>query len=420
MQGNITMATAAAFLGRFFAALKENGIVDRAVAAGRRSVQDRHDWWVPVLFSRLRKGRTYYTSAFIERSDRTWASLIDAIETKRCTPVIGPGLADSTLGSRIELASRWVDRWEMPLWPSSQQSLTTVAQYLRVQTARQVPPNMLANYLVTTLREQYGSELPPEWFDDEDLERIINALGEQAQARPDDPYRVVSSLNLPIYVPSSWTGLLDERLRIAGRTPSSKYFDWRNLLPVDQTDDERPRPESPLVYHLFGRLDEPESLVLTEDDHFEWLCAWVDKRDLIPKPVSRALTRRSLLFLGYRLEDWDFRVLFQGFKRFGGSEQMRDLPHVGVQLTPPVPCSPRHGSRTGQPHVGSVLPAARRCTRQHSFRLPARARCSISGRTHRLRHSRGVRALRGERSEGRTCGTPYTESPCSLRAEQPQ
>lgn len=50
-----------------------------------------------------------------------------------------------------------------------------------------------------------------------------------------------------------------------------------------------------------------------------------------------ALTARSLLFLGYNLDDWDFRVLFQALKSFGGSPLQQSMDHVGVQLSPESP-----------------------------------------------------------------------------------
>jgi len=47
------------------------------------------------------------------------------------------------------------------------------------------------------------------------------------------------------------------------------------------------------------------------------------------------LRRLQLLILGHRLDDWEFRVLFQGIKSFpASSETLRDNRHVGVQLNP--------------------------------------------------------------------------------------
>src|SRR5262249_49290500 len=42
----------------------------------------------------------------------------------------------------------------------------------------------------------------------------------------------------------------------------------------------------------------------------------------------------SLLFLGFRLDDWRFRVLFRMIVTRQGIETMKELSHVGVQVNP--------------------------------------------------------------------------------------
>lgn len=54
MQGNVTFPTMQQFLPAFFTALQRDGVIDRALWAGRVAVRARPDWWMPVLFSRLR------------------------------------------------------------------------------------------------------------------------------------------------------------------------------------------------------------------------------------------------------------------------------------------------------------------------------------------------------------------------------
>ena len=97
---------------------------------------------------------------------------------------------------------------------------------------------------------------------------------------------------------------------------------------------EEPTAERPLVYHLFGRFDHPQSLVLTEEDYFGWFTAWHSRRLEIPAVVRSALVEKSLLFIGFRLDDWDFRVIFQAIRSFGGRQLMEENVHVGVQLSP--------------------------------------------------------------------------------------
>ena len=54
MQGSVTFPTMAAFLPAFFKELQRDGQIDRALAVARAAISDRPDWWMPVLFSRLR------------------------------------------------------------------------------------------------------------------------------------------------------------------------------------------------------------------------------------------------------------------------------------------------------------------------------------------------------------------------------
>lgn len=59
MQGNVTMDTVEQFMPVFFRESQRDGQIDRAVAVARGRVRDRHDWWVPVLYTRLESGRLF-------------------------------------------------------------------------------------------------------------------------------------------------------------------------------------------------------------------------------------------------------------------------------------------------------------------------------------------------------------------------
>jgi hypothetical protein len=100
-----------------------------------------------------------------------------------------------------------------------------------------------------------------------------------------------------------------------------------------------PVAAAPLVYHLHGSMDLPKSLVLTESDYLEFLVKITNSRDddalrIIPSAILSALTDNPLLFIGYSLQDWTFRVLFHGLLRtIPGIHRRRN---VSVQLLPPV------------------------------------------------------------------------------------
>ncbi len=50
----------------------------------------------------------------------------------------------------------------------------------------------------------------------------------------------------------------------------------------DRDRTYRPDDQRPLVYHLFGHLARRRSLVLTEDDYFDFLIGVTRDKDLVP------------------------------------------------------------------------------------------------------------------------------------------
>jgi hypothetical protein len=71
--------------------------------------------------------------------------------------------------------------------------------------------------------------------------------------------------------------------------------------------------ERPLVYHLYGDIAAPASMVLTEKDYFDFVInlqsSSTEKN--IPYFILKSLATSSLMFIGYNLED--IRAIFQGF-----------------------------------------------------------------------------------------------------------
>jgi hypothetical protein len=344
MQGNVSMATANGFAPAFFNALAEDGVVDRAMATARREVRDSDDWWVPVLYSRLRSGRTYYKPEFTERSSNTWQVLRLQISTGNFTPLLGPGLADSILGSRQDMARSFVERWQMPLARHSQGDLAQVAQYLRVRGQPGAVRSQLFEHLGNEIekriaRADEGQPFHGLVLDPERPDRTIREVGSRLrEADAGDPYRVMAALPVKIYITTAWTDLLQDALlaRDPPRVPTTIVFPWQPTSSGEGVAElGEPTVEQPLVYHLFGRLDDRRSLVLTEEDYFAWFAAWMQRRKDIPDVIRAALVDKSLLFLGFRLDDWDFRVIFHAIKSFGGSSVLlQQNLHVGVQLSP--------------------------------------------------------------------------------------
>jgi hypothetical protein len=130
MQGKVSMQTIAEFMPVFFQELQKDGMIDRALTVARGVVRSRPDYWMPVLFMRLKSGRIWYVPGFGEGHEfRKWYALIAYIKNKSCTPILGPGLFEPLLGSLGDIAQSWAEDFHYPLSPADLDSLPRVAQY---------------------------------------------------------------------------------------------------------------------------------------------------------------------------------------------------------------------------------------------------------------------------------------------------
>lgn len=346
MQGNVTIATMAKFMPVFFRELQHDGQIDRAVAAARGTVRERADWHVPVLFMRLKGGCLWYSPGFDEAPKlERWPALLANIRSKRCTPIVGPGLTDRLLGSRREIAQRWADTFGFPMAPHNREDLPQVAQFLAVNQQPSFPHTELISYLHRDLLERYSDELPVELrsadhFDIDHLDQLVSILGvRQRKLNPAEPFQVLAGLPLPIYVTAAPNDLLTDALREAGKQPRVDFCRWKEELmdfPGAYKDDPNFRPDErqPLVYHVFGRLQYSESLVITEDDFFDFLIGMKKNQELTPSVVRRALADSGLLFLGFQLDEWNFRIMFRAIMDQEGGKRRTRYAHVAAQIDP--------------------------------------------------------------------------------------
>jgi hypothetical protein len=95
-----------------------------------------------------------------------------------------------------------------------------------------------------------------------------------------------------------------------------------------------PTIDKPVVFHLHGHDEKPESMVLTEDDYLDFLVNTAGDPKIVPARIQQALADTSLLFIGYSLEDWNFRVLYRGL--VANKARSARYVSVTVQLPPPT------------------------------------------------------------------------------------
>ena len=156
---------------------------------------------------------------------------------------------------------------------------------------------------------------------------------------PDEPHAFFARLHLPVYMTTNYDDFLTQALKHQYREPRQEVCRWNALLKsrpslLDPSGQYTPSPANPLVYHLHG-FGRSESLVLTEDDYLEFLQNMVGDEDLFPGRVKEALAQPTLLFVGYRVTDWNLRVLLRGLRSSSRTLSV-------VVLKPPGRTEPKH------------------------------------------------------------------------------
>jgi hypothetical protein len=343
MQGKISLQTVAEFMPVFFRELSHDGQIDRALAVARGTVRQQSDHWMLALYMRLKSGRIWYVPGFGEERDEfeKWESLVGSIQDKTCTPIIGPGLIEALLGSRREMALRWAEKHGYPMSPHDRDVLPRVAQYVLTQQSPAYLSVALREGLRDEILRRYQSELPDELVQSKtwSTPKLMQALKLASECcwsnDPADPYRMLAQLRLPIYITTSSLDLMTNELIEAGADPVVRICPWNKWIPKEKAIyEETPTVERPLVYHLFGHINIPNSMVYSDDRYFDYLIGVTLNKSLIPSAVRAALNSSSLLFLGFQMDDLEFRVFFRFLLAQEGREMLKFYSHVAAQIEP--------------------------------------------------------------------------------------
>ena len=131
------------------------------------------------------------------------------------------------------------------------------------------------------------------------LRRELDTVGHAPQPFHEQVAALVKTYQPEILITTTYDNLLEVALQQAGvafnRVVRSGQLNFLN-------------PNRPTLIKLYGDALEPDTLVVTDQDHTD-LLRNRDKAEIVGE-VKRAFQRNTMLFLGYNLADPDFRFLF--------------------------------------------------------------------------------------------------------------
>ena len=247
----------------------------------------------------------------ISLDEGDWDNLLANIEAGSCTPFLGAGACVPRLPSAADLAQEWSEKYGYPL--DDRSDLSRVAQFLATTRSNTFPK--------LQIKKRFDGLLLSDASPETDLL---------------DLHGLLAGLPLPVYVTTNYDDLMLRALRARNKSPRQELCRWNNLIKqsypsvYDSDPDYQPTVSDPLVYHLHGSIQFPPSLVLTEDDYLDFLINMDEK--LLPPRIQEAFTGASILFLGYGLNDWNFRLLFRTLVTYMQRSMIQT--HVSVQLVP--------------------------------------------------------------------------------------
>lgn len=234
-----------------------------------------------------------------------WDEMLQNIHEKKCCPFIGPEANMRWIPTNSNIAIKWAKEYDYPF--EDQNQLPQVAQYLAIIKENDMYPK---KYLAKIL----GSIRAPDFA----LQEYENTL-----------YSVLADLNLPIYITTNYDHLMEEALKSKGKAPNTEFCRWKQAVSeygqraqIPFASDDRnyaPTPANPLVFHLYGDMAHPISMVLTEQDHIDFMLnmsSMNEKSIALPTIVRRSFATSSQLFLGYPLNDINSRIVLRSIGNF--------------------------------------------------------------------------------------------------------
>jgi hypothetical protein len=243
-------------------------------------------------------------------SDVDWGVLISRIRRGECTPFLGSGMSAEKIPLGAELARRLASDPEVNYPMPDADNLIKVAQYiaLTIDTAR--PKEMVRDIIQTAGYPDFGS--------------------------PDEPHMALAALPLPLYMTTNYDDFMYQALKkTAGKDPRFFINRWYDAVQsfgrsAPEIPDINPSITKPAVYYFHGHTSDLTTMVLTEDDYLDFLIRISRDRTLIPPRIEQAIGGTCLLFIGYSLNDTNFRVIFRAL-----AEQQRNAQKKSITVQIP-------------------------------------------------------------------------------------
>ena len=235
--------------------------------------------------------------------DIDWDKLAYSMRKGNCVLVLGPeipanrpkGGGDEQLGGPITCAAA--------LGEQLKQVLKDVKGYTAKATT------------LAGIAQEYFDEFHQ---DASKLQAQATNFYENSRLEPSSVHRQIASLPFPLILSTCHDGLLIKALREVGKNPTFRYYNMQGNQIANQELTIPNSEQKPIIYNLFGDCEEQSSLVISENDLLDFLIAVNKQIPPLPEYIAKRINPKdkSLLFIGFDMQDWYLRILLKALVRW--------------------------------------------------------------------------------------------------------
>jgi hypothetical protein len=153
--------------------------------------------------------------------------------------------------------------------------------------------------------------------------RLVEEIGNAVHRgkEPSPVLHALASLEFPIVITTNYDDLYERVLKrraleegLPGQPYDLGIYSANTKVKLKTKDClPTPDPRRPYILKMHGDISKPESIVITDEDYIQFVLRMSDKHPYHPvgKNVLAYLNKWTTLFIGYRLTDYNLRLLFK-------------------------------------------------------------------------------------------------------------
>jgi len=112
------------------------------------------------------------------------------------------------------------------------------------------------------------------------------------------PFPLIISLNPDLFLKDTF-----ERYKFPVQFAYYSRSEVMDLKPIST--------DNPLIYNLFGTIENDETLILTHDDLFDFI-SWITAADKLPQKMQEVINKsQNFIFVGFKFDKWYLQLILR-------------------------------------------------------------------------------------------------------------